>query len=200
MFEIFTVYNPFLAGILAFLSFFFSSLEYAQSQLVDKSLNDLDLQSRSKGHGSYKKKKSYNNKITTCGSFEHLFWLPITDSEASPLLRPEVHRAAQLGDNSSLSRSPVLRPEVPSPSLVEIEQEKVALFGRREREPGTPLSEFLQAINPIDTDGWSDMRFYAKAYEVFKVRMERCFCFLCLFFRYFHCNYYYNDKDECDWF
>ena len=65
-----------------------------------------------------------------------------------------------------------MRLEVPSPPIVEIEQEEVAAFGRVYQEPGTPLTEFLGAINPIDVDGWSQMRIYSKVYEVFKARTE----------------------------
>ena len=36
------------------------------------------------------------------------------------------------------------------------------------KTPKTPLKEFLSAINPIDTDGWLDMRWYARCYEIFK--------------------------------
>ena len=39
------------------------------------------------------------------------------------------------------------------------------------KTPKTPLKEFLSAINPIDTDGWLDMRWYARCYEIFKVRL-----------------------------
>jgi hypothetical protein len=40
------------------------------------------------------------------------------------------------------------------------------------KTPKTPLKEFLSAINPIDTDGWRDMRWYARCYEIFKVRLN----------------------------
>ena len=40
------------------------------------------------------------------------------------------------------------------------------------KTPKTPLKEFLSAINPIDTDGWLDMRWYARCYEIFKVRLN----------------------------
>ena len=66
--------------------------------------------------------------------------------------------------------SPLLRPEEPSPPTVQIEQEEVALFGRKHHEPGTPLREFLRAVNPINMEGWSEMRIYAKVYEIFKAR------------------------------
>ena len=39
-------------------------------------------------------------------------------------------------------------------------------------EPKTQLKEFLSVINPIDTDGWLDMRWYARCYEIFKVRLN----------------------------
>lgn len=41
-----------------------------------------------------------------------------------------------------------------------------------DKEPQTPFQEFLSAINPIDVDEWSDMKWYAKAYEVFKVTVK----------------------------
>ena len=66
--------------------------------------------------------------------------------------------------------SPLLLPEEPSPPTVQIEQEEVALFGRKHHEPGTPLREFLRAVNPINMEGWSEMRIYAKVYEIFKAR------------------------------
>ena len=32
-----------------------------------------------------------------------------------------------------------------------------------------PLREFLNCINPIDIDGWSDKNLFKKIYEIFKV-------------------------------
>lgn len=75
-----------------------------------------------------------------------------------------------------------MRLEVPSPPIVEIEQEEVAAFGRVYQEPGTPLKEFLGAINPIDVDGWSQMRIYSKVFEVFKARIETFVVFNTLIF------------------
>ncbi|XP_052074372.1 mitochondrial sodium/calcium exchanger protein-like [Mytilus californianus] len=61
------------------------------------------------------------------------------------------------------------------PNSVEISREDLGegkpLLPPREdqkREPGTPFEEFLSAINPIDVDEWSEMKWYAKGYEVFK--------------------------------
>ncbi|KAK7087992.1 mitochondrial sodium/calcium exchanger protein-like [Littorina saxatilis] len=64
--------------------------------------------------------------------------------------------------------SPLLRPEVPGPPIVEIEKEEVLRFGRPHHEQETGAKAFFMAINPIDTEGWSEMRFYGKVYEVFK--------------------------------
>ncbi len=38
-----------------------------------------------------------------------------------------------------------------------------------EEEDVTSLRAFLNALNPINTDEWSDMKFYSKFYEIFKV-------------------------------
>ena len=61
---------------------------------------------------------------------------------------------------------------MPSPPTAVIEQEVGAAFGHVHHEPETPLKEFLRAVNPIDTDQWSQMRIHSKVYEIFKARIK----------------------------
>ncbi|KAK7505987.1 hypothetical protein BaRGS_00002709, partial [Batillaria attramentaria] len=63
---------------------------------------------------------------------------------------------------------PLLRPEAAANISVEIEQAALSFARSRPREQGTPLAEFMSAINPIDTENWGDMRIFKKVYEVFK--------------------------------
>ncbi|CAG2251403.1 NCKX6 [Mytilus edulis] len=53
-------------------------------------------------------------------------------------------------------------------SCEDLGEGKPLLPPREDKEPGTPFEEFLSAINPIDVGEWSDMKWYAKGYEVFK--------------------------------
>ncbi|PIK50893.1 putative sodium/potassium/calcium exchanger 6, mitochondrial-like, partial [Apostichopus japonicus] len=49
-----------------------------------------------------------------------------------------------------------------------IHRDTQALLGNQEDEGSHPLLEFCKSINPIDTDGWSQMGYIAKLYEIFK--------------------------------
>lgn len=48
---------------------------------------------------------------------------------------------------------------------------EIELIMRRPKhhEPQQPLKMFLMSVNPINTEEWSKMRIFAKAYEIFKV-------------------------------
>lgn len=42
-----------------------------------------------------------------------------------------------------------------------------------ERNEQTPFQNFLSAINPIDTENWSEMGLLKRTYEVFKVHSKQ---------------------------
>ena len=76
----------------------------------------------------------------------------------------------------STEREPLLTgPSRDNPSVAEggpqvsIEESPFPEEEKEERERGTMWQEFLHDINPIDVEGWGEMKIYSKVYECFKV-------------------------------